>query len=162
MGQANCACVKTSNFDHNELGLEKRHTAVLSQSAKLVDEEIRLLKSIIKIQALLRGWMARKKNYQLQITLYNTRVDNLLRDFSVKHLLQIANVKQLNKHRCPHFPLKIMPTRNKMSLNLKIDTFRIKYSWKTVLFTLVSGLTVKKMERVYKYGRMVPFMKVFG
>lgn len=72
MGQANCACVKTVSVDHQiEIANEKRlpsnrlkETSHFNQQNE-VDKEIRLLKSIIRIQALLRGWLARRKYHNV-------------------------------------------------------------------------------------------------
>lgn len=64
MGQANCACVKTVNFDHNQIESDKR-LRVSRKENQIEEEEIKLLKCIIKIQALLRGWLTRKKHHSV-------------------------------------------------------------------------------------------------
>ncbi|CAK66810.1 unnamed protein product (macronuclear) [Paramecium tetraurelia] len=91
MGQANCACVKTVSFDHNQIESDKR-LRVSRKENQIEDEEIKLLKSIIKIQALLRGWIVRKKYHYVQVQLYNTKVNNILKQFSLTHLSKFSKM----------------------------------------------------------------------
>lgn len=48
-----------------------------------MSEEIKLLKGIIRIQTMLRGWMARRKYHNVQVKLYDNRVNKILKEFSL-------------------------------------------------------------------------------
>jgi hypothetical protein len=86
MGAANCTCVKTINNDQIEMGGDPRHPYDGQNIMLNRSNEIMLLKKIIKIQALLRGWLERRKFQRIKIQAYNEKVNNILYDFSITHL----------------------------------------------------------------------------
>ena len=90
MGQANCACVKTI---HNEEACGDKLPMKESKENYLIKcNEYTLLKNIIKIQSLLRGWLDRKKFERMKIKAYNSKVDKILLEFSVNHLTKFSKL----------------------------------------------------------------------
>lgn len=89
MGQANCACVKTI---HNEETVDKFAIKESKENYLNKCNEYTLLKNIIKIQSILRGWLDRKKFERMKIKAYNSKVDKILLDFSVNHLTKFSKL----------------------------------------------------------------------
>ena len=89
MGQANCTCVKTV---HNEEAADKIFVKESKENHFIKCNEYTLLKNIIKIQSLLRGWLDRKKFEKLKIKAYNSKVDKILLDFSMNHLTKFSKL----------------------------------------------------------------------
>ena len=89
MGQANCACVKTI---HSEEVLDKLAVKESKENYLNRCNEYTLLKNIIKIQSLLRGWLDRKKFERMKIKAYNSKVDKILLDFSMNHLTKFSKL----------------------------------------------------------------------
>lgn len=87
MGASNFCCVKTTNQDEYYSAAKGSKLAYISKCSEYV-----LLKNIIKIQALLRGWLDRRKFEKLKIKLYNEKVDKLLFDFSINHLTKFSKL----------------------------------------------------------------------
>lgn len=89
MGQANCACVKTIN---NEEAIDKITIKESKENYLIKCNEYTLLKNIIKIQSLLRGWLDRRKFERMKIKAYNNKVDRILLDFSINHLTKFSKL----------------------------------------------------------------------
>jgi len=89
MGQANCTCVKTI---HNEEAVDKMVVKESKENYLIKCNEYTLLKNIIKIQSLLRGWLDRKKFEKMKIKAYNGKVDKILLDFSMNHLTKFSKL----------------------------------------------------------------------
>ncbi|KAL4434948.1 hypothetical protein ABPG74_017704 [Tetrahymena malaccensis] len=101
MGQANCgACVKSLEGSQYEIQVDKkplpRDNGTIQKvgNQKMQNYEFVLYRNIVKIQSLLRGWLARRKFTKLRIDSYNKKVDQLLADFSIKHLSKFSKVSQ--------------------------------------------------------------------
>lgn len=89
MGQANCTCVKTIN---NEEAIDKITIKESKENYLIKCNEYTLLKNIIKIQSLLRGWLDRRKFERMKIKAYNSKVDRILLDFSMNHLTKFSKL----------------------------------------------------------------------
>ena len=112
-----------------------------SHFSQEVDQEIRLLKSIIKIQALLRGWLARRKFHSVQVLLYNSKVNKLLKEFSTTHLTKFSKVRRSSLHnsRCLRFlSMSILIQHSKVMI-LKIDFLEMQFCLKMEPYILVNG-----------------------
>lgn len=166
MGQANCTCVKTVHNDE----LADRVTVKDSKENYLQKcNEYTLLKNIIKIQAILRGWLDRRKFEKIKIKAYNDKVDRILLDFSMNHLTKFSKLPPYSFGEYPEATSNAFFNRYFKNPSLLDNGAIYIGEWCLIFLKPLQFFTVcfigaktRSTAKEYKSGRTAQFMRGSG